>query len=74
MTHDQFEVLAHLLRAREPAKTAARLVLVDGLPGAAAARQAGVTPQSVSNSLARYRAAEAAICAAWPIQRTTGQH
>ena len=70
MTAEQFEVLANLMRSREPAKTAARLVLVDGLAGVEAARQAGVTPQSVSNAVARYRAADAAIRGAYPIKKS----
>lgn len=36
MTGEQFDVLAKLLRSRDPAKMAAKLVLVDGLTRKAA--------------------------------------
>lgn len=56
MTECQFLALADLLRLREsPSRAAARLVLVDGLAPAAAARAAGTTPQAVSNALASCR-------------------
>ena len=56
MRLESFNALAQLLRLRPgPAKEAARLVLVDGCRPAAAARQTGCTPQSVSNTLARCR-------------------
>ena len=56
MRPESFDALAQLLRLRPgPAKEAARLVLVAGYRPAAAARQTGCTPQSVSNTLARCR-------------------
>lgn len=56
MTPDQFDALAELLRLRAgPAQVAARLVLVDGLRPAAAARAAGCSPQSAANTLAACR-------------------
>jgi DNA-directed RNA polymerase specialized sigma24 family protein len=56
MRPESFDALAQLLRLRPgPAKEAARLVLVDGCRPAAAARQAGCTQQSASNTLARCR-------------------
>lgn len=56
MTPAQFAALAELLRLRGgPSEDAARLVLVEGLTPAAAARQAGASPQAVSNALARCR-------------------
>lgn len=56
MTPDQFAALAELLRLRGGAsEDAARLVLVEGLTPAEAARQAGASPQAVSNALARCR-------------------
>jgi DNA-directed RNA polymerase specialized sigma24 family protein len=56
MQPQSFNALARLLRLRPgPAKEAARLVLVDWYRPAAAARQTGCTPQSVSNTLARCR-------------------
>lgn len=56
LTAAQFAALAELLRLRGGAsQEAARLVLVDGLTPAEAARQAGTTPQAVSNVLASCR-------------------
>jgi len=52
MTNDAFCALAKLLRMGDGAsKHAARLVLVEGLPPAEAARQAGTTPQAVNSAL-----------------------
>jgi hypothetical protein len=51
-----FDALADLLRLRAgPAQVAARLVLVDGMRPADAAREAGCTPQSAANTLAACR-------------------
>ncbi len=56
MTKEQFAALADLLRLRDsPSRAAARLVLVDELTPAEAARAAGTTPQAVSNALASCR-------------------
>lgn len=56
MKPEAFEALAALLQARNgPAKEAARLVLVDGVRPADAARQTGLSAASVSNALARFR-------------------
>lgn len=56
MTAEQFEALAELLRLRGgPSQQAARLVLVDGLRPTDAARQTGISPQTVSNALASCR-------------------
>lgn len=61
ITPEQFEVLALLTRAREPAKTAARKVLVQGLVPAQVARELGMSPQSVGNTVGRYREFDAAV-------------
>ena len=56
MTAGQFAALAELLRLRGGAsQEAARLVLVEGMQLSAAARQAGTTPQAVSNTLSSCR-------------------
>ena len=56
LTDDQFTALAELLRLRGGAsQEAARLVLVDGLAPAEAARRAGTSPQATSNALASCR-------------------
>lgn len=61
MTLDEFEVIAKLISSREPTRSAARRVLVDGVAPAEAAREIDVVPQSVSNTLRRFRSAEASI-------------
>jgi hypothetical protein len=65
MTDAQHAVIAQLLRSREPSRTAARLVLVDGLTPTAAAAETGITQQAVSNVVGRYKAAHALILAAY---------
>ena len=56
MSPAQFAALAELLRLRGGAsEEAARLVLVDGLAPAEAARQTGASPQAVSNAVTRCR-------------------
>ena len=58
MTGPQFDALAELARMSDcPSRRAARLVLVDGIQQADAARAAGCTPQSLNNALARCRKA-----------------
>lgn len=67
MTPAQFAAIAKLIRSSAgPAQAAARLVLVDGVAPADAAREAGCTPQSVSQSVRKFRAAAALIEGAWP--------
>lgn len=70
ITADQFEVLAQLTRAREPAKTAARMVLVDGFMPADVARELDMSPQSVSNTVGRYREFDASIRAAYMVKKS----
>lgn len=65
MTGDQFDVLAQLTRAREPARSAARRVLVDGLSQADAAREHGMTPSALGNAVRRYRAWDADVRAVY---------
>lgn len=56
MTDAQFAALAELLRLRGGAsQEAARLVLVEGLAPAEAARRVETSPQAVSNVLASCR-------------------
>ena len=45
--------------------TAARLVLMEGLSNAEAATETGISPQSVSKTLARFRLADKKIRAAY---------
>lgn len=56
MTPEAFAALAKLLRLRDgPQQDGARLVLVDGLRPAGAARQVGVTAKALGNTLAACR-------------------
>lgn len=56
MTASQFTALAQLLRVREgDSKTAALLVLVDGVSQADAARLTGLTPSGVGKVVTRLR-------------------
>ena len=67
MTPAQFDAIAQLIRSStSPSQDGARLVLVDGLAPAEAARQSGCTPQSASNTIRRYRDAATLIESAWP--------
>lgn len=55
MTLAQFRVIAKLIRAREPMVTAAKLVLLKDMRPADAARRVDRTPQSVNNSIRRFK-------------------
>ena len=62
MLPQKFDALARLIRMRGgAAQGAARLVLVDGMRPADAARATGITLQSVCNAVARVRRAEAIL-------------
>ena len=65
----QFEAIAMLISSREPTKSAARRVLVDSIAPADAAREFGLSPQSVSSTLRRFRSAEETILAAYSPKR-----
>ena len=57
MTAASFEALAQLLRLRQgPQREAARMVLVDGMRQADAARVAGCSASALSNTLRACRA------------------
>lgn len=56
MSPEQFGALAQLLRLRKgPQREAARLVLVEEMRQADAARQAGCSPQALGNTLRAIR-------------------
>ena len=57
MTYEQFHALAQLLRLRQgPQREAARLVLVEGVRQADAARIAGCSASALGNTLRTCRA------------------
>lgn len=57
LTATQFDALGQLLRLRQgPARQVARLVLVEGMTQADAARKLDVSPNIVTNAVARARA------------------
>lgn len=68
MTPAHFDVIAKLLRSRDPARAAARLVLIDGLTGVYAASLLGISAQSVSRAAQRFRAADREIRAAYKLK------
>lgn len=55
MNKHQFEFLARKLRSKEPAISAARLVLLHKVPPAEAAKSTGISIQSLSRSLKSFR-------------------
>lgn len=66
MTPNQFDTISQLTGAgRSNAALAARLVLVEGVAPAEAARQLCVSPSSCSNAVTRYRRNAELIDAAW---------
>ena len=65
MTPAQFHAVAELIGSRDPARAAARMVLVDGMRPGEAATAAGVSPQSASNAVGRVRRAHESIRAAY---------
>lgn len=67
LTPAQFELIAKLIQSKEPAREGARLVLVEGKSNPEAYASAGISPQSLSNTLGRYRKAHADICLAYEI-------
>lgn len=69
MTPTQFEVIAKLIRSREPVMSGAKLVLIDGFSGVDAAVTIGVSAQSISNTVKRFRVADAEIRQAYKIKK-----
>ena len=65
ITLAQFNALAKLLRSREPVKTAARLVLVEGQARKEAMAATGVSGPAVSQAVRRYREAHKIIADAY---------
>lgn len=61
MTPAQFDLIAMLLKSREPIRTAARMVLLDHVSNADAARSVDAAPQSVHRTVRRFNEVHAAI-------------
>lgn len=68
MTGEQFDVLAQLTRAREPARSAARRVLVDGISQAEAAREFDMSPSALGNAVRRYRTWDADVRSVYKVR------
>lgn len=67
MTKEEFELIARLLRSKEPVISAVRSVIIEDMDNAVAARAFGVTPQAVHRSTKRFRALHQEICEAFKI-------
>lgn len=63
MTRQEFELIARLLKSKEPVITAVGLVLFNGMANAEAARSVGCTPQAAHRSTKRFLAMHKEICA-----------
>jgi hypothetical protein len=63
MTRQEFELIARLLKSKEPVISAVGLVLFNGMPNADAARAVSCTPQAVHRSTKRFLALHKEICA-----------
>lgn len=69
MTAVQLDVVAELLRSRDPVRAAASLALVEGKSNPEVSEATGMSPQAVSNALTRYRVAHHKILVAYAPQR-----
>lgn len=65
LTKKQFDLIAELIRSKEPPRTAAHLILVKGKSNQEAIAATGLSGQSVSNTLGRFRRAHLAILKAY---------
>lgn len=68
MTLEVFNAIAKLLRSRGATRTAARLVLVEGKARKDAMAATGLSGPSVSQSVAKYKAADALIRGAYKMK------
>jgi len=67
LTQEVFDVIAGLIRSRNPVRTAAMLVLVEGISNQEVSRVTGVSVASVSNTLTRFRQANEKIKKAYKV-------
>lgn len=65
ITPEQFEVVARLLKTKEPVRTAARMVLLHGEKTTVAAALTGIHQPSVSRAACRIRREHEAIVKAY---------
>lgn len=65
MKSSEFDLVARLLKSKEPVISAVRMVVFDGVANADAARRVGVTPQAVHRSTKRFQALHKEICVAF---------
>jgi hypothetical protein len=65
MNKSEFDLVARLLKSKEPVISAVRMIVFDGVANADAARQVGVTPQAVHRSTKRFLALHKEICDAF---------
>lgn len=65
MTKTEFDLIARLLRSKEPVITGVRMVIFDKVDNADAARAIGATPQAVHRSTKRFLAMHEEICKAF---------
>lgn len=69
MTESQFNLIATLTRSRDPIKSAVRMVLLEGQKSRVVLIRTGLSAQSLSNALSRYRAAHTKILAAYQVNQ-----
>ena len=65
MTKTEFDLIARLLKSKEPVISAVGLVIFQGTTNADAARAVGCTPQAVHRSTKRFIALHKEICTAF---------
>lgn len=61
LTQDQFDLIAKLIRARAAPKIAALMILVEGKTNKEVIAKTGLSGQSLSNTLGRFRRAHKSI-------------
>jgi hypothetical protein len=65
MNRQEFDLIARLLKSKEPVISAVRLVIFKDTANADAARAVGCTPQAVHRSTKRFLALHKEICVAF---------
>lgn len=65
MIKSEFDLIARLIKSKEPMISAVRLVIFNSVANAEAARTVGCTPQAVHRSTKRFLVTHKEICAAF---------